>query len=80
MGPALFVMVDVEEKLLRRQSRRLLECALELNQLVFAMRRRRVEHKDDTMGTFLDGTPALLIAPVTGHIPELDVNLPENAG
>ena len=40
----------------------------------------RVENEDDAVGALLNRSPALLIAPISRHIPELDVDLTEDAG
>ena len=69
------VVVHKEERLLGIQARGLHEVALELHQLVLASWGARVQHKDDTIGVLLDGTPALLVAPISRHIPELYIDV-----
>ena len=44
------------------------------------MGRRWVQDEDDSVGTLLNRSPTLLVAPITGDIPELYVHLAENAG
>ena len=74
------VVVHEQESLLVGEAGGLHEGAVELDKLVFASWRGRVEDKDDAVGVLLDGTPALLVAPVAGDIPQLDVDLAEDAG
>ena len=73
------MVVDVEEHLLVLQARCLHEVSLELGQLILASGRGWVEHKNDSVGALLNGTPALLVAPITRDVPELNVHLAEDA-
>lgn len=70
------MVVHKEERLLGSQTRCLHESALELHQLVLTSGGTRVQHKDDSIGVLLDRTPAFLVAPITRHVPELNINVP----
>ena len=73
------MIIDVEEHLLVGQARALREGALEVDKVVLTGRRVRVEHVNDTMGALHDRTPSLLVAPVTRHIPEFNVDFTKDA-
>ena len=72
-------MVHIEEHLLIAKTRSLHERALEVHQVVLSSRRVGIENIDDAVCVLHDGTPCLLISPVTRHIPELDVDFAKNA-
>ena len=76
---SLAMVVYIEEHGLVLETCSLHECFLELSKLVFALRWSRVKHKDDSMGSFLDWAPALLIAPITRDVPEFDVDFSKNS-
>ena len=73
-------MVHIEEHLLIAKTCSLHERALEVHQVVLASWRVRVENINDAVCVLHDGTPGLLVSPVTRHVPELDVDFAENAG
>ena len=74
------MIVHIEEHLRIAQTCSLHKVALELSELVFTSRRARVEHKYDTMGSFLDRTPASFIAPIARDIPQLNMHLAQEPG
>ena len=44
------------------------------------MWRGGIEDEDDAVGTFLNRSPALLVAPIARYVPEFNVNFSEDAG
>ncbi len=76
---SLTMVVYIEEHWLVLETSSLHESFLELSKLIFALRWGRVKHKDDSMGSLLDWAPTLLIAPITGNVPEFDVNFSKNS-
>ena len=74
------VMINVQEHLLVAQSGSLHEGTLELRELVLTCWWGWVKNKDDAVSALLNWAPALFVAPITAHVPELNVDLAENAG